>query len=179
MQLFFYLLLRPYSAVLGSMAKSKQVLASAAIAAILSGILMIPSVEYGLIFVVAAYGYNSFFSALLTGLWAKKEAKIDLGIRQVIPISLVSFSIIIPSILINFARLNPFLELAYVLLIFIAIYVLSIRYLWLVTANEITKAVQFLPGRVVILLTRTLVQIFMREKGTGKNGTPKIDGTYS
>ncbi len=164
MQLFFYLFLRPYSSVLGAMAKTKQVLVSSILAAIASGLLMIFFVNYALILVVIGYVSNSFFSALVCALWVKREARISLSIRQILPVSVISFSTIAPAALIHFARLNPFIELVCILLMFTTIYVASIRFLKLVTANEIKKAALFLPSRVAIPLTRTLVRIFCKRE---------------
>jgi O-antigen/teichoic acid export membrane protein len=162
MQLFFYLFLRPYNAALGAMAKTKQILVSSVIAAVTSGFFMILFVNYSLILVVVAYMSNSFLSAFVSALYVRKEARINLNVKTTIPVSIISFSTIIPAALIHFIRLNPFIELVCIFVIFVSVYAISIRSFRLVTAKEIEKAIIFLPGKVAVPLTRALVRVFCK-----------------
>ncbi|MFW9957316.1 MAG: lipopolysaccharide biosynthesis protein [Candidatus Odinarchaeota archaeon] len=163
-QLFFFLLVRPYASVLGAVAKTKQVLASAIVSSVASGILMIVFIDYGLLFVVIGYASVAFFSALINALWIKKEVKISLSIRQILPITIVSFAAIIPAVMIHYLRLGPLIEIASIVLMFIFVYVTSIRLLKLVTVNEIQKAVSFLPSRIAQPLSHALIRIFTRTR---------------
>jgi O-antigen/teichoic acid export membrane protein len=163
MQLFFILLVRPYSSVLGAVAKTKQVLVSSIVSSIASGILMILLLDYGLVFVVIGYASAAFFTAFINALWIKKEVKINLGIRQILPITIVSFVAIIPAVMIHYLRLGPIIELVSIAMMFILIYTISIRFLRLVTVNEIEKATSFLPNRIAKPLVRGLIRIFTRK----------------
>jgi len=122
---------------------------------------MIIFIDFGLIFVVISYVSNSFFLALVSALWVKKEAQISLSIRQILPISVISFSTIAPAALIHFARLNPYIELMCITLMAASVYILSIRFLRLVAANEIRKSVLFLPERLATPMTKILIRIFV------------------
>ncbi|RDE14616.1 MAG: hypothetical protein C4K48_06100 [Candidatus Thorarchaeota archaeon] len=161
-QLFFFLLLRPYASVLSALAKTKQVLSSSIVSAIAGGVLMFIFVDYGLVFVVIGYASSGFFAALMNALWIRKEIAISLGIRQILPITVVSFATVIPAVLIHYLRLDPMVELASIATMFILIYIISIRLLGLVTSNEIQKAASFLPVRLAQPLTRTLTRVFTR-----------------
>jgi len=162
MQLFFFLFVRPYSSVLGAVAKTKQVLVSSVVASIVSGILMLLMIDYGLLFVVIGYASGAFFYALVTSFWVKRDVGIGLGVRQVAPMIITSFATIVPAALIHFMRPNPFVELAANLVMFFLIYLVSIRFLRLVTANEIRKATLFLPERMSSPLSRFLIRLFTR-----------------
>ncbi|MFW9964860.1 MAG: lipopolysaccharide biosynthesis protein [Candidatus Sifarchaeia archaeon] len=171
MQLFFFLLVRPYASVLGAVAKTKQVYFSSVISSVVSGILMIMLVNYGLVFVVIGYASGAFLMAFMDALWIKKEVKISLGIRQIVPITFVSFSTIAPAAMIHFLRLDPIFELASIVLMFVLVYIISIRLLKLVTVNEIQKATSFLPSRVAQPLIRILTRIFTKTENDEKENS--------
>jgi len=162
LQIFFYLFVKPFFAILNSIAKTKLILASSVLAALLSGMLMILLIDYGLIIVLIAYVSGSFFAAVFAGLWAKKETGITLGVPQVIPFTILSFAIMIPTAMIHFLRLNPFIELAINAVLFLTLYIVSIRYLRIVSAYEIERATIFLPKRMAQSVSKALIRVFTR-----------------
>ncbi|MFW9848212.1 MAG: lipopolysaccharide biosynthesis protein [Candidatus Thorarchaeota archaeon] len=162
-QLVFYLFVRPYTSILGALAKTKQVLASAITASIVSAFGMYLAMNYGLIVTVIAYSSGSFIQALVTAFWVKFDAKINLGIRQVLPITFISLFSILPAAVIHFLRLNPFLELLIIGAMFIVLYIGCIRYLGWIRASEIQKATLFLPKKLSKPAASLMIRIFTRE----------------
>jgi O-antigen/teichoic acid export membrane protein len=175
-QPFLYLFYRPFIAILNSIAKTKLVLIISATSSIVSGLLMILSVNYGVLFVltgyvsnvfllvVLAYVSSVFFSALQAGLWVKHILGISLGIRRVTPLIIIAVSLIFPAVIIHFFRLPPLIELPVILGLFVFLYTILVRLLRLITANEIRKATLFLPKRLADPLAISLIKIFVRKE---------------
>lgn len=171
--LFFSLFSTPYIAILNAKAKTQQILVISVISSVVSGVVMLLVMYYGVLFVsagyvlllvVATYASSWLFLAVFAGFWVKRIIGINLGIRRVLPFVIIAICMLFPAVLIHLLRLPPLIELTAIFSVCTLIYLIPIRIFRIVTANEIQKATLFLPKRLAAPLTKAIIWILTREK---------------
>ncbi len=167
---------QPPNIILNAVAKPHLVLLSSVISSIISGILMILALYYGLLFVtaeyfstvlllvVAAYISHRLFVSVLSGFLVKRRVGINLGIRQVLPLVAIAVGMLIPAVIIHFLRMPALLELIWVLAVCTLTYLIPIRLFGIVSRDEIQKATLFMPRRLAIPMANALIWIFVKKE---------------
>ncbi len=158
-----FLFYRPYYRVLLAEARTKLLLLISVASAIVSGLIMILLMPFGLYYVVIGYVSNTLISTILLAIWIRRVEKISLHLRHVMPFLVIACTMIIPAVIIHLLRFSPVIEIGLIIGVSALVYFIPIRSLNLITEKEIKKATVFLPKRLAKPLASFLIWLFVKK----------------